>query len=259
MKFTYLGKTFDIEGRSEDDHIYRIIASRRKFYEADLLRYMLAFSKPLKSGVVAIDVGANIGNHSIFFRTFLADRLIAIEPNPDVLPVLERNLGVNIDNYTIFRCGAGDVAGTARITHVEVSKNIGAASLSDDGDGAQVMVRTLDSVYREWASANGQARAIALIKIDVEGMELAVLKGASEVIGTFRPDIYVEAATEAAFNLLDGYLAERGYVSLSHWASTPVYHFAHGPSVGKRLKASVLKHRYQFKKWLRRSLKNLKG
>src|SRR3989338_10130702 len=97
MKFKYRHKLFDVEGVSQEDHIYKEIIKNRSFYEIDLLEYMYLINKCLhKENTIAIDVGANIGNHSIFFQSFLTDHVISVEPNPNVLPILEKNLNQNI-------------------------------------------------------------------------------------------------------------------------------------------------------------------
>ena len=70
MKFTHRKRAFDIVGSRDDDHIYQAIRRSGRFYEVVLLEYIARFVRA-PSGVV-IDVGANIGNHSVFFRSFVA-------------------------------------------------------------------------------------------------------------------------------------------------------------------------------------------
>lgn len=226
-------KSFDIEGASHDDHIFRTIIKNRSFYEEPLLRYMLScmnFSR--KKNTLTIDVGANIGNHSIFMRSFLSDFLIAIEPNPKVLPLLQRNLSKNIDNYTIFDYAVGEAECVATIDIPDdVKNNVGMAKVSFDGSGEKINVKTLDSIFDQWKKTQNKSHTISAIKIDVEGMELSVLKGAKIIIANHKPDIFAEAATTEEYKKLNNYLTELGYRKLSKWGATPVYHFAYKPTL----------------------------
>ena len=100
MKFFFRKKEFNIIGFSPEDHIYKIIEQSKVFYELDLLEYIRTIVKN-QHDTVCIDVGANIGNHSIYFGNFVADSVISVEPNGQVLPVLRENLQNNIDNLYI--------------------------------------------------------------------------------------------------------------------------------------------------------------
>src|SRR5690606_32927844 len=126
MQFTYRTKTFDIQGVSQEDHIYKTISETLCFYEKDLLEYIYTVVGTQPPQTLAVDVGANIGNHSIFFASFLTDHLIAIEPNPQVLPVLNKNLSHNIQNYQIYECAVGEATGTGTLMMPEdITDNAG--------------------------------------------------------------------------------------------------------------------------------------
>lgn len=246
MKFTFRNQLFDIEGVSEEEFIYKIICSTKSFYEDDLLKYMDSFlkNKP-KQNSLAIDVGANIGNHSIFMRSFLAEHLIAIEPNPKVLPILKRNLSENIKGYTLFECGVGETNGLANIAVPEGSKhNEGMAKVSFEGKGEEIKIVTLDSLLDQWQADQNQVGKmqdanVTVMKIDVEGMELSVLKGAQKLISKHKPSIFAEAATNDELLKLNGFLIPLGYKKISRWAGTPVYHFVFNPSSSEIVKAKV--------------------
>ena len=236
MKFHYRKQPFIIEGFSRADRIYHVIRKTRNFYEIDLLEYMFgikAFLGPDNS--VAIDVGANIGNHAIYFRTFLVDHVIAFEPNTNVLPILQKNLQQNINHFDVYSYALGKVPGKGNIfVPGDAENNIGRAKVEIIGEneaGAKVVdIHTLDAVIDDWQQSHGHNHHINLIKIDVEGMELAVLQGATETLSRYKPHVFVEAATESEFSALDNFLKTLGYAALSRWAGTPVYHFAHEPS-----------------------------
>lgn len=245
MNFEYKNKTFDIEGYSETDHIYRTIVNSHCFYEIDLLEYMLSIKKHIsKLNSVAIDVGANIGNHSIFFRSYLTEHLIAVEPNPIVASILERNLRNNIDNYSIYRNALGETEGKGSLAFPENAEtNIGRVKIHQNDNTGTVEIVTLDSMVEDWSSHHGTKADISIIKIDVEGMEMAVLKGAEATIRKYRPHLFLEAATEDEFYKLKRYLNGLGYRDLCQWAATPVYHFAYNPPVGLMIRALWIKLR----------------
>ncbi len=234
MQFAYRSKIFDIEGVSNNDYLYQRIVRTGVFYEIDLLEYIYRlkpFLRVKNRKHVALDVGANIGNHAIFFGSFLAEHLIAIEPNPDVIPVLRRNLSKNVDDYTLYECAVGEKAG--RGTLVAPEDNIGAARVDLQNEEGNTEITTLDIVFSSWRQTQNDPIYLSLIKIDVEGMEAQVLKGAENTILEYRPHIFVEAATKEGFDGVCSYLCSLGYRKLpGRWAATPVYHFAYKPGLG---------------------------
>jgi FkbM family methyltransferase len=239
MVFLYRNRTFTIEGVSDRDEIFRTIVNTQCFYERDLLEYMYSIRRFLRRrDSIAIDVGANIGNHSIFLQSFLADDLIAVEPNPTVLPVLKNNLSSNIRNYSVYDCALGEADGSGTIVLPKnAADNSGMARVEPDGVENTVRITTLDSMVTDWGNAHTTGGHISIIKIDVEGMEAAVLKGAMKTILRDRPHIFVEAATAGEMYEIDEYLGDMGYTKLCRWAATPVYHFCYKPS--KRLLVAV--------------------
>lgn len=231
MQFTYRTKTFDIVGLSPNEHIYKIINKTKCFYERDLLEYMLTILGNVeKPNTIAIDVGANIGNHSIFMRSFLTNNLIAIEPNTTILPILRRNLAQNINHYSVYEVAAGESEALGTIDMPEKAlDNQGMAKVVVGGSQGTIRITTIDSIVAQWKNKQDHHCYVAIIKIDVEGMELPALKGAVETIDGDKPHIFVEAATTKEFEVICDFLREMGYKKLSKLAGTPVYHFAHHP------------------------------
>ena len=116
-------------------------------------------------------------------------------------------------------------------------RNPGMAMVGVAEAGA-VEITTLDGLL------NG--RRVAFIKVDVEGGELSVLKGATRTLQQHKPHLFLEAASPSAFAALCDFLAQFGYAPIARWAVTPVYHFAHRPSLVLRLKAKGLRFLYVF-------------
>lgn len=135
-------------------------------------------------GDVVVDVGANAGVFAIAAASQVGPfgRVVAIEPNPDCAGRLRRNLLDNglSDRVDVIEIAAGEAAGSARL--VLVGRNSTTAHLeATDGDQPVVTVLTLDEIARSL-----RLRTINLLKIDVEGSELPVLRGAAGVLATSR-------------------------------------------------------------------------
>ena len=138
---------------------------------------------------VAFDVGANVGAVSLALARFSgpAGRVHAFEPGPPNLVRLRANLAINpalAANITVHEAGVGDAPGELRWQ--EEAGNPGNAMLGADGTHA-VPVITLD----DFSAKQGLSR-LDFIKVDVEGMELNVFRGAQQTLNKFRPVIYFE-------------------------------------------------------------------
>lgn len=149
------------------------IRSSGRYYELELLVYC-AERFDYSSYV---DVGANIGNHVHFFSRMGA-RCVAFEPGQDSFWLLQKNA----PDAQLHHCAVADQVGTERfVTYGSCMGNSNLIScfsgeIKPWGDNAQVCeveTRTLDSF--------GLARA-TLLKIDVEGAEMRVLRGSKDTI-----------------------------------------------------------------------------
>jgi FkbM family methyltransferase len=137
-----------------------------------------------------IEVGANIGSQTVALCR-MARRVFALEPQPTVFQTLCANVALNaIRNCQAYPMAAGEVAGTLKVPPVgyDRSGNFGGISLQADGAGTPVQVVALD----EFLAKLVPDLRVRLIKVDVEGMERAVLRGARQLIARDRPLLYVE-------------------------------------------------------------------
>lgn len=257
VEFIYKSQNFSISGFSKSDHIYKKIEQQKTFYEIDLLEYIQAViqtKKPKERRTVAIDVGANIGNHSIFFNSFIADQVISIEPNPETLPILKNNLSQNAQDYTILEMGLGEKKCTGQVyLPSENTNNIGSAKISiENSNDNNIVISTLDSELAHWLENHTGTYDVSLIKVDVEGMELSVLKGAVETIKKYTPNIFIEAASQNEISEISAFLSSLNYRRLPYkWAATPTYHFAHKATLKSYLLAHSLKLLQKLKKIFR--------
>jgi len=136
---------------------------------------------------VIIDVGANIGQFSVMSRLFFPNATIyPIEPNPYIQSKLKKNLGYDLANR-IQACGIGDSNGTMVFKLNSDSQVSSFLDLGEDRakhfpsshvtEKISIPVRTLDSLY--WGNI---PTGKLLIKIDVQGFEDKVLKGAEKLL-----------------------------------------------------------------------------
>jgi protein O-GlcNAc transferase len=218
-----------MRGANQQDHVIRRIRRTGTFYEIDLLEH-IAQCGPL--GGTYIDVGANIGNHSIYFGKFLADFLIAVEPVPDTADVLDFNLRSNgVTNYVLVRAGLGAEPGVGMTILADNETNVGMTrvelvktGVGDTVDATLVALDTLDRVV-EAQAARGERMPVRFVKIDVEGAELDVLRGAADVLQQYRPQLAIELATRQAYQEVGEFLSSYGYRKVGKFCGTPTYHF----------------------------------
>jgi FkbM family methyltransferase len=217
---TYIGRSLELYGEFSEA-------------ENDL------FQQILQPGSVVVEAGANIGAHTVVLARSAGPQgaVYAFEPQRVIFQLLCANLALNGHTHVVCRCEAlGDAAGTINVPHLDyrVSANFGGLQLGGEGPGEKVPVSTIDSL---------QLKRCNLIKVDVEGMELAVLRGAAETIERCRPVLYVENDRLQNSPPLIEYLMSLGY--LLYWHLPPLYHpanYFHNPQnvFGKIVSSNML-------------------
>ncbi len=165
------------------DHISGIIRRTGRPYEEDLLSVISSF---LGLGDVVVDVGANIGNHTIYWANRGFD-VVAFEPYEDTRRVLERSIDLNgLGNRVSLRSEAlGAFPGRARARQA-TSGNLGSVVIERvDGLEGEIGIVPLDALHLPRFHA---------VKIDVEGAEADVVRGAERSIRRWRPIVAMEAS-----------------------------------------------------------------
>ena len=161
--------------------------ARGTFYEPAELQIIAAHFPP---GGVFCDAGANVGNHSLYALRFLgAAQALAFEPNPQAYELLLSNMALNglLDRIDPALLGYGltDLADAPAMALLAPrDKNLGATQLVMAEGSGTIAVRRGDDLLA--------GRPIDFLKVDVEGMELQVLRGFSATIARCRPPIFVE-------------------------------------------------------------------
>lgn len=216
----------DIVSLDPNDLIIKRITKSKNFYEYDLLNYL---NLNATHGGIFIDVGTNIGNHSIFFGKFMADQVVCIEPSYRLHQVLERNLSVNkIKNSTLLKIGVGAEPGFAKLVfHPDDKEQTGMTQLSTEVKRTEnvklVEVRTLDSVVDEMKEKFPDL-PVNLVKIDVEGMQMEVMEGFKETLKNHKPQLVIEANSEEEQTELFEFLKPFGYEPIGQFCATPTFH-----------------------------------
>ncbi len=197
-----------------DDHIGLAIAATSRPFEHRLLATLKTL---LKEGDRIVDVGANIGNHSVAFAR-VGCEVEAFEPNPTAYSLLVRNLEINGLSLRVkpYDLALGQIEGRGALS-IPIAGNLGSGTIRPTRDG-DVALTTLD------ATVKGDVR---LIKIDAEGAEADVLRGASTTLQRCRPLVVAELRDRAATREVSAMLSPLGYRRLPiRLTGDPTYLFA---------------------------------
>ncbi|MGD9535839.1 MAG: FkbM family methyltransferase [Alphaproteobacteria bacterium] len=169
----------------------------------------------VRPGDVAVEAGANLGSHTVPLARKVGPKgaVHAFEPQRVVFQIMCANVVINeLTNVHAYNAAVGERAGSIEVPPVAYDKGNNFGGLSLDGvsnakivpgvSGETVPVMTIDALKLE---------RLKLLKIDVEGMERAVLLGARETIARCRPFLYFEADREERNYDLISTAFEMGY------------------------------------------------
>lgn len=164
-------------------------------YEPCLTRTLL---KRLSRGATFVDVGANIGYYTLLAARTVGPqgRVFSFEPQPEVYRRLSSNIQLNeLTNVRVFNCALADTKQTVTLCVPPQDVGFGHASLKEQGwesaDRFEVEAHPLDDLLA------GQTERVDVIKVDAEGAEAAILRGARNTLCDHRPDLFVELNAEA--------------------------------------------------------------
>jgi FkbM family methyltransferase len=139
-----------------------------------------------------LDVGANVGYFSLLLaHRQPSSRVFAFEPNPAIACHLDESIVRNslMDRLTLHPLAASDTSGT--LSFIVDAENSGHSRLSGDGRAGAFEVEMIR--LDDWLPAQLGERPLHVVKIDVEGAELRVLRGMKNLLQTHRPALVVEA------------------------------------------------------------------
>ena len=163
--------------------------------DVDVAGYRLGTTEPefqdalaarIRAGMVVYDLGANVGFYSVICARLVGrtGRVVAVEPFPGSAEVVRHNARLNGFDIDVLEAAVGGEVGRARLR----TDRGGPVTyrLDSEGDGLEVAVTTVDAMVA------GGLPPPDLVKVDVEGAEVAVLHGMARTLAEHRPAVLVE-------------------------------------------------------------------
>ncbi|HET9054425.1 MAG TPA: FkbM family methyltransferase, partial [Cyclobacteriaceae bacterium] len=152
----------------------------------------LFLNKFLKKDMVFVDIGANLGEYSLFAaRRLSSGKVLAFEPMPKMYALLEENRALNqFENITIFKYGLSAQEAILPIHEIE-NAHEGLSTFFPGDQKSRTITNVPLKVFDAEMDSLGIER-IDFVKIDIEGSELNALKGAKKSIQKFKPVVMVE-------------------------------------------------------------------
>jgi FkbM family methyltransferase len=196
---------------------YYIGRSIEQYGEFSALEMKL-FAQICAPGHIVIEVGANIGTHTVGLARLVGPqgRVLAFEPQRLPFQTLCANVALNsIENVDCFWAAVSSQEGFMDVPDLNPRKefNFGAVTLLGAQSGRRVTCHTLDQYMT--------LSRVDLVKIDVEGMEADVLRGGEQLLKQFKPVLYVENDRLEKSEALTRLIASFGY--RMYWHTPPLF------------------------------------
>ncbi|WP_035446910.1 FkbM family methyltransferase [Asaia prunellae] len=236
---TMIINRFDYHRTGAEDHAYGVgfsLLEDGHFEPGDVLclKDILSVQRRLRGqGVVALDIGANLGVHTIEWAKHMSGwgNVLAIEAQERIFYALCGNISIN----NCFNARAANIAAGNQVTTMKIpvpdycspgsfgslelqprpqTEFIGQSINYAEHAMAEVSVRTIDSFALP---------RLDLIKIDVEGMEMAVLEGAINTIKTLRPVMFIEHIKIEKDHLIS-FMREMDYTLIDTGMNSVAFH-----------------------------------
>jgi FkbM family methyltransferase len=182
------GTQFDFVVHSGTDRFISERIKTRGSWEPFETRIMVSLLRP---GDVVLDVGANIGWHTVVLGIAVGPegRVYACEPEAANASLIEQNISLSkLTNVSLFRCALSNTSGT--IKFIKSASNMGDHRI-DTGDGAdtvEVPVDTLDNVAKSRVLRLDRTR---IVKVDTQGAEFMMFDGARKTLAELPRDAYI--------------------------------------------------------------------
>ena len=166
----------------EGEYILSFIEKSDSYYEGDLLKKWI---DDLGNVETIFDIGANIGNHTLYFATHTeAKHIYSFEPYNANFTLLVENIEKNklADRVSAYNMAMGEKQGKVSLQSID-EENLGTATfqyVDDSQDGIDTI--DLDSFIKEH-----RINSLDFIKIDTEGFECSILEGMTHVIEQYKP------------------------------------------------------------------------
>lgn len=153
-------------------------------YDA-LLRRVTDHIRDRHGAVCGIDIGANIGDTVVACANDAKDSFLAVEPNPKFIPFLKANTS-GIPNVTVREVVAGE---EDKVAQYDIATRYGTAKFTESrAPGAALETKRLDTLLEEQPAF----KSCNFLKVDTDGHDFEVLRGAAELIRRAKPVTLIE-------------------------------------------------------------------
>jgi len=205
QKITYLKDKTSIQ--HFNDVIGNKLEKTKNYYEFGMLDYIRKLGRKKR----VLDIGANIGNHTIFFAKYVSDDVLAVEPVLNNFELLKNNVSINNleENVKIYNFGLGKENTVMYVKNIE--RNMGACDLTDK--------KVEGSTKVEVRMASTFAYDFNLVKIDCESMSFEIFMELLPQIIKNNADVFIEASSEEIQKI-----KEIGGKVIKVFNATPTYH-----------------------------------
>lgn len=167
------------------DLISRQIVFYNNFYEFNILKLL---DKYIPKNAIILDIGANIGNHSVYWASKGAKSIHSFEPMLQTYRCLVKNIDLNGMDKVIkpYNIGLGNVKTAGEVSN-NFANNIGATQIKEaEPNGLfNIKIERLDDI-------DLNEKKIDFVKIDVEYFETKTLDGMRETLKKYRPSVFIE-------------------------------------------------------------------
>lgn len=225
LRYGFAGYTIKMNGVD-----FRVDESLRRWNFTSERAMQVAFDEMVSSGDQCIDVGANFGMHTLYLANLVGNsgKVWAFEPLPKNLDLLRWNIRLNHLSQSVEivpKVASNSPEPFLRMAGMDDPVAV-TAFLSNETDAQTISVPNvrLDDMF------NAKSSNIGLIKIDVEGAEMEVLRGAEEMLQRCRPNLVIEvhgfAFPKFGSSVSDfrGFLAGLGYSESIIWKDDSLGH-----------------------------------
>lgn len=180
---------------------------RNRWYEQEMLDYI----RRLGISGNYLDVGANIGNHSVYFAVnTAAERVFAFEPTRGARRTLNKFVELN-DLWTrisVIPYACSDENGETRVVE----------TITSDKEAVTYPCRKIDDIIDV---------PVSLIKMDIEGAEPFALRGAVKILKAYKPLMFIEVHDDAHMSEIQNIIKPLGYKLTGRvWNPSPTYEFS---------------------------------
>ena len=178
-----------------------IISDSYEFYVKKI------FEKISSRSSVIVDIGANIGRYTVLAGINSKAKIFSIEPEEDNFRILSKNVELNhLENAEILKVALGDKKGNAKLfKSIDPINNGGHSLKSETSEFEVVKVETFDNLFKN------KTENVDLVKIDVEGFELGVLKGMKSFLSKKKIKNIILEIDKENFNEIMSIFKENGY------------------------------------------------